>query len=300
MSDEEDLSPEEQLLSRHRKEKKDLQAQIMQLKKHVNKDKKKKKEIADEIVKLEKDLQERHEKELAELENEEVIELANDVSTLEITENGFDDCESTPQENVSGKKKISKAEKRRQKKAEANREREDRIKEEEANNRFSARAVETEKLRGILLQRNLRMYEIKPDGNCMYAAIAHQLPEYTVSQLRASAADFILNHVDDFLPFLTNPKTGDLLTQEEFVEYCSQVRNSPVWGGQPELRAISQAIKVKIVVLQAEGLPSVIGEEFESVPIVTLTYYRHYFGLGEHYNSVAPVSLPASANNVGS
>ena len=56
MSDEE-LTPEEALLKRQRKEKKDLQATIQGLKKTASKgDKKKKKEVAEEIAKLEQEL----------------------------------------------------------------------------------------------------------------------------------------------------------------------------------------------------------------------------------------------------
>lgn len=44
-------------------------------------------------------------------------------------------------------------------------------------------------------------------------------------------------------------------------------------------------------VIQSEGRPVVIGDEFgdpSSKPIL-LTYHRHMFGLGEHYNSVRPL-----------
>lgn len=60
---------------------------------------------------------------------------------------------------------MSKAEKRRQKKAEANREREARIRSAEANNKFSARSIEARKLKELLRERKLKMVEIQPDGN---------------------------------------------------------------------------------------------------------------------------------------
>ena len=73
MSDDE-LSAEEQLLKRHRKEKKDLQAKIQNLKKTLSKgDKKKKKEAQEEINQLENDLSKRHAKELESLEEDLIV-----------------------------------------------------------------------------------------------------------------------------------------------------------------------------------------------------------------------------------
>ncbi|CAL4070266.1 unnamed protein product, partial [Meganyctiphanes norvegica] len=189
-------------------------------------------------------------------------------------------------------KKISKAEKRRQKKAQENREREERIKEAEKNNKYCARNLEAAKIKKILKERNLKMHEIQPDGNCLYAAIAHQLENSAnVASLRSVASKFLLSNRDDFAPFITDPNTGEMLTPEAYDEYCSQVEHTPAWGGQPELRALSQALKRKIEVLQAEGTNIVFGEEFPNDKSILLTYYRLYYGLGEHYNSVMALTV---------
>jgi hypothetical protein len=39
-----------------------------------------------------------------------------------------------------------------------------------------------------------------------------------------------------------------------------------------------------IKVLQAEGVPVTVGDNFTK-PELTLTYHRHRYQLGEHYNS---------------
>lgn len=62
-------------------------------------------------------------------------------------------------------RRVTKAEKRRQKKAKANRDREARIREERSNIKFSARNIEAEKMKKILQERSLKMHEIQPDGN---------------------------------------------------------------------------------------------------------------------------------------
>ena len=62
-------------------------------------------------------------------------------------------------------KRLSKAEKRRQKKANAAKERENMIAEDKKNEKFSARNIESDKISSILKEKNLVMFEIKPDGN---------------------------------------------------------------------------------------------------------------------------------------
>lgn len=70
----------------------------------------------------------------------------------------------------------------------------------------------------------------------MYAAIAHQMgKDTTVETLRSQAGQFLRVNAEEFAPFITDPKTGDMLTAEQFEEYCNQVENSPAWGGQPEV-----------------------------------------------------------------
>ena len=63
--------------------------------------------------------------------------------------------------------------------------------------------------------------------------------------------------------------------------------STPEWGGQVELLALSSVLKRPIEVIQAEGTPMVVGEQFTASRLL-LTYHRHAYGLGEHYNSVQP------------
>jgi OTU domain-containing protein 6 len=57
---------------------------------------------------------------------------------------------------------------------------------------------------------------------------------------------------------------------------------------QIELRALTQSLRLPIEVIQAEGRPVLIGEEFGGNAPLVITYHRHYYGLGEHYNSTKP------------
>jgi len=95
-------------------------------------------------------------------------------------------------------------------------EREERIAEAEIENLTGARHVESEKLAQILAARQLEIKQIPSDGHCMYRAIEDQLKEQngvlTVAALRCQTANYMQSHVEDFLPFLTNPNTGEMYT----------------------------------------------------------------------------------------
>ena len=261
------------LESKHRKEKKELQAQIQGLKKAAKNDKTKKKELTAEIARLEAEMDARHQQELdSNYANKEVDEVISNV------------------ENELGKVKISKAQKRREKKSQQEKERDELIKQQEQENLHGPRNTELQAINTKLKERGLKIVLIPSDGDCLYKAIAHQFSlkkqkELSVDNLREKVADYIRQNIDDFLPFMTNPDTCEMLTSEEFEEYCSKIENTKVWGGQLEIRALSNSLKCPITVIQATGPGSIDqGAEYEGPPLV-ITYHRHMYGLGEHYNS---------------
>ncbi|XP_038841961.1 deubiquitinase OTUD6B isoform X2 [Salvelinus namaycush] len=183
------------------------------------------------------------------------------------------------------------------KKAAAEKERERRIAEAEVENLSGLRHQEGLKLTQKLVERQLQIREISSDGHCMYRAVEDQLGQrglgLTLKDLRAQTARHMRSHTDDFLPFLTNTNTGDMYTADEFDKYCSDVADTAAWGGQLELRALTQVLQLPIEVLQADSPAIMIGEEFDKSPI-TLIYMRHAYGLGEHYNSVERMRDPAT------
>ncbi|XP_048214832.1 deubiquitinase OTUD6B [Perognathus longimembris pacificus] len=285
----EELDEEEQLARRHRKEKKELQAKIQGMKNAVPKnDKKRRKQLTEDVAKLEKEMEQKHREELEQLKlaskENEIDSIAVNISHLVI--------ENQPP-------RISKAQKRREKKAALEKEREERIAEAEIENLSGARHVENEKLTEILAARELEMKQIPSDGHCMYRAIEDQLKTQdctlTVAKLRSQTAEYMQSHGDDFLPFLTNPNTGDMYTPEEFGKYCDDIVNTAAWGGQLELRALSHILKTPIEIIQADSRPIVVGEEYPQKPLI-LVYMRHAYGLGEHYNSVTQLVNTAAEN----
>ncbi|XP_060760036.1 deubiquitinase OTUD6B [Neoarius graeffei] len=286
---EEAETAEELLAKQHRKEKKDLQAKIQSMKNAVPKnDKKRRKQLTEDITRLESELSRKHEDELRRLHMAaaEVNEVADAVECVTVSGGEQADIKHT---------RISKAQKRRDKKAAQEKERENRIAEAEVENLSGSRHQEGLKLRQKLEEKQLQIKEISSDGHCMYRAVEDQLTgrgrSLRIQELRVQTAQYMRSHEDDFLPFLTNPNTGDMYTADEFEKYCSDVAETAAWGGQLELRALTHVLQLPIEIIQADSPAVIIGEEYDKPPII-LVYMRHAYGLGEHYNSVEPRKDP--------
>lgn len=269
MSGEEDNATEE-LLKRHKQERKELQAKIQSLKRTAPKGKKKK-EVTDQIAELEKELDERHQEEL---------------NTLQPTKETVDEGDFV--EECPAPAKVSRAQKRRSKKESEEKERDKRIQEQEEQNKTGPRVKEINSIKELLKGQGLQLYTIPADGNCLYCAVNHQLQikgkeHYTVEQLREITANFMRENKDDFIPFMYND-SEEPLNDEQFEQYCKNIATTKFWGGQIELKALSNALKCPIKIIQASGPPTIQGEDFQGPPLI-LTYHRHLYRLGEHYNS---------------
>ncbi|XP_022834380.1 OTU domain-containing protein 6B [Spodoptera litura] len=276
------------LESKHRKEKKELQAQIQALKKAAKNDKTKKKELTAEILRLETEMDARHQQE---------IDSANK-NTNELLNTNEPDPAFNNVENELSKVKISKAQKRRDKKSQQEKERDELIKQQEQENRHGPRNIELQEINNKLKERGLKIFMIPSDGDCLYKAVSHQLSiikqkDVSVDELRGSAAKYIRHNKGDFLPFMTHPDTFEMLTDEDFEEYCDKLENTKVWGGQVEVRALSNSLQCPITIIQATGPGSIDqGDEYEKPPLI-ITYHRHMYGLGEHYNSTVQGEIEA-------
>lgn len=237
-------------------------------------DKKKKKEIDTEIEKLEQDFEAKCQLEINNLN--ESIKQSDDKANQEIIENKTE--------------KITKSQKRREKKEKLEQEREIAICLQEIENQKGPAAIELKKIKDKLSKKSLKIKEVISDGNCMYYAVSDQIKgqlaiEKSFQDLRDLTCEYMLRNSDDFQPYLTNDE-GDFLDLEKYKEYCLNIKNTPVWGGQLELKALSDVLKVSIEVVQAEGSDIIIGDDQKNRLVIT--YHRHMLGSGEHYNSTEP------------
>lgn len=308
----------------HRKEQRDLQSVITQKKKASSK--KTRKGVNDECTRLEQELKSRQEKELAVLNGtggeqstpeeekeldssseKEVSKPNGDTTTMDHTTKSVSspNISSPPSptnsqpEQGGGNKKRSRQKERLARRAAEQAEATAKA-EEEAANTPDLRAQERERMLKAFTSRGLKEKEVRADGHCLYASVADQLslrniglrPQMSLTiveeeerlepyrAVRKTAARYIKEHEDDFSAFLDEPMD----------EYVRKVGETGEWGGQLELLALAKAYGVSISVLDGNGqVHEVDGDEATSKDEekrIWLAYYRHGFGLGEHYNSL--------------
>jgi OTU domain-containing protein 6 len=108
-------------------------------------------------------------------------------------------------------------------------------------------------------------------------------------------ADTLASHTDDFAPFCEYTDDNDK-DDNPYQAYVAKVRHSAEWGGHLELRALALALNRPILVYQAHSaVPLEITSSSPSpsssssddwIEPIRLSYHRHYYALGEHYNQV--------------
>lgn len=137
----------------------------------------------------------------------------------------------------------------------------------------------------------------------MFAAVADQLVLHglatrstaSYAATRMAAANYMLTHKDDFLPFLpsvegedgANAQSDGMMSSQQYARYCATVRETAAWGGEPEILALSRAYGLPIHVVQAGKPPVVIHEPIDGMSDVAgtkvafISYHRRMYGLGE-------------------
>lgn len=165
---------EDDIATRHRKERKELQAKVQALKKSAGKsDKKKKKEILEEIARLEFDLEKKQNEELANTVTIEANEHDANRNDIEPTVNNM--------EMENGGNRISKAQKRRDKKAAEEKIRQAEYLEQEELNKTGPRAIEINTIKNILSKRGLALHPISSDGRFQWNLI-HKFTKSIIDQ----------------------------------------------------------------------------------------------------------------------
>jgi len=295
----------EELQTKHRKEQRDLQSRVTQKKKQASK--KTRKGVNEECDRLEAELKQRQADEIAAFNGEPSsqsdelpIDELDDL-TLQQDDEDSKTTEPAPKQPAARDQANSTAapsqgrKPNRQKERLARRaaEQEELAKQaaEEAKNLPDMKQQERGRMLSYMKERGLQEKEIRADGHCLYSAVADQLeqldiplgtapgaqPEIPYKTTRSAAAGWIESHPDDFAPFLEEP----------LPEYLRKIRETGEWGGQLELLALAKSYGVEINVLQDFGRVEKIEPEGGAAgKAIWLGYYKHGFGLGEHYNSL--------------
>lgn len=58
-----------------------------------------------------------------------------------------------------------------------------------------------------------------------------------------------------------------------------------MWAGQFEIQALAQSLQRPIHIIQVGSPVLILGEEFDQPPLL-ISYHKHAYALGEHYNSL--------------
>ncbi|KAF2260912.1 OTU domain-containing protein 6B [Lojkania enalia] len=304
----------EALQARHRKEQRDLVARLTQKKKSATK--KTRKGINDECDRLEQELKERQAQELATLTGENLEESPGNEGEPEEQDDGRvnglkeaveglsisspeRDGTAHPAAQANGPKKKPNRTKARLARRAAEQEALATQAADEAANLPDLREQERARMKEYLGKHGLQEKEIRADGHCLYSAVADQmemtgldvkpriLPKINVEDgvpaykiVRHAAAGFIEQNPDDFVPFMEEP----------LEQYLKKIRETGEWGGHMELIALAKTYGVQINVLHGDGRVDKIEPEGansgEGPEEIWLGYYKHNFGLGEHYNSL--------------
>jgi OTU domain-containing protein 6 len=302
----------EELQARHRKEQRDLQSRITQKKKNASK--KTRKGVNDECDALQQELLERQQAELTTLSQTTIVENVDalhlhggEAETEEAglsvitNEKGIGDGTNeevgraaptaNPVSSAEGRNKKPNRQKARLARRAANQEAQAAQAAEEAANLPNLREKELLAMKEHLKRISLTETTIRPDGHCMYSAVAMQLQDERLQSttsdhkpsakpyqlVRTTAADFISSHPDDFAAFLEEPLDV----------YVAKIKDTAEWGGQLELQAVARAYNVDINVLQADGrVEKIESGSNSSEDTLWLAYYRHSYSLGEHYNAL--------------
>ena len=99
--------------------------------------------------------------------------------------------------------------------------------------------------------------------------------------VRKEVANWVLKHPDDYLPFLDEEDMA-----KGIEGYASKIGETGEWGGQLEIAACARRWGLIVNVLQGDGrIEKVEGGDSQGKEC-WLAYYKHSFGLGEHYNSL--------------
>ncbi|UKZ90996.1 uncharacterized protein TrAFT101_005993 [Trichoderma asperellum] len=302
----------EQMQARHRRELKDVQGRITSKKKNATK--KTRKGVNDECAEMERQLREKQASEVAVLsgEVEEDLEeeeqerndetpsgtevLENAAAKLNIEENSGD----AQQQQQPGKKRNRQKERLARRAAEQ--EAAMLSAEQEASSMTDHRARESTYMKNTFAANKLTEKDIQPDGHCLFSALADQLShngiplggdgdkaEPAYKTIRKTATGYMVEHADDFAPFL----------EEDFEGYVKKMRDTAEWGGQLELMAVARRYGVEIKVIQDGRTENISGkegeEEGDEAKTLWLAYYRHGYGLGEHYNSLRRATTTTTA-----
>jgi len=285
-----------QMKTRHKLEMRNLDKEF-KAKLKIAKGKDKKREVKAQQKEAEKAMKERHAKEIRSREVESTgsgdLEKSGsaELEEKDTKSNGKGNGDVKAQEMPE--KQLSRAQKRRMKKK-AKEEEMRRKHKEEASQMTDYKAIENERMKERLKPQGLTVHEVEADGNCLFRACEHQLSLLNEAKcdedflshtkLREQTGEVLAKHFEDYMPYLLKDD-GTLMSKEEYKKYCEKIGTTSAWGGQAEIAALTRLLGRQIIVHSAFADDIKMGVP-KDLPPLRISYHKHYYSLGAHYNSV--------------
>ena len=287
----------EELLAKHRKEKKDLQNKMTGMKKQATKSTRKQVNAKCEL--MQQKLEDKHKTEIAELESgsgdqgvDEEVTPEQLLAQPSVTDTAEPVAEDKPVPVQPKKKRNRAQEKLAKRQAEIERMKEEARKE--AAVQPNLQKIEQDAIDKLCEMNDVEQFDIKPDGHCLFASILDQLhlrhPNFSeehpecddIYSLRKAACDYVREHRDDFIPYLFDETTMQI---QDVDEYTQEMESTAKWGGEIEILALAKVFDCPIAIMFSDRPQQHFNEE-GSKPELKLVYYKHSYSLGEHYNSL--------------
>ena len=159
----------------------------------------------------------------------------------------------------------------------------------ENNKTLTKEDEEEEDFQILLLQSNLRIKEVKGDGNCLFRAVSDQV--YGTDQyyelLREKCMDYLVIMRRFFEPYIG----------EDFDDYIKEKRKNQTWGDDIELEALSEIYSRPVEIYKGSNKPLKTFHEnkyyskYDTKNDINFTLYpiRLSYHKRNHYNSIIPL-----------
>ena len=274
---EESHSVSQPILQRHDEERQALQSKFEALLRNIPRRNKVERRLVERDWRMEQDQLERR-------QAVEVTQAGVQLQAADTVGRGGD-----PAAAFYVQRELSKKQRKKLAKASAQAEADRRAAEERQLAAPSEREQESRRIEAVLARHALRVAEVRPDGHCLFRAVAHQLhtscpgsmadglrvPDPQVADklrewpddadadervwiLRDVAAEYMRQHRNDFMPFVAYEEHGieaDASEERAFETYCARMGSTAAWGTQLEIQALARALGVPVEVY---GDPAVL------------------------------------------
>lgn len=155
-------------------------------------------------------------------------------------------------------------------------------------------------------------YKTRPDGNCLFSAVAHQLEGFDIEsrkhieltkRLRQQAVQyFVDNQRDKACQDLMSMRIRDefphldiLPPSEATCEFLSQLARDTVWGGTECITAMAECLDCVIRTFWENGTTTTIGNHRNRFDRLINIVYRQHNGRWNHYDAFGFVGMPSSS-----